>query len=734
MKKWLLAAACVGLFSIGTVNTSAKEMSLKGNTSEYNNIYIVGNWVFQLNKYEINGLDVSDAASKYTQVTGERPAYVYYIVGGTVYEFDQKGSSATKPLGTVEEVFKDSKIFAAGLNNIEYNDLVFEDVEPAINSAISQLNTGAKEHGFEKITYENNTATFYISDPGKGLADYKNQVMSLIKSMLDEKYGFQSVTFNNETVKADEFKNNEEAKITELAVKVLNKMAGTEGLKTLNYASVANKSADAEVVYKDADGVEYHVTYTLSFVYDFEEEKDKVLTSASETLNDKIQQDVKSENPKYGFSEVTYDSSNHTLTFDIYDTKAQLSAFADSGIIDLFKKNYSGATHIEWTAGTSSEEFDLKGNEEDAQIKKFAAEVLIALAGGDSDLTVGSVANKSATATVTYADGTEVTYTLKFNYNVEEAKDYLLDTYSEVLKDKITGKGFSDITYDSTSNTVVFTNSGFDISLKDFATTGIVQLFQKWSDGATSVKYKVNDIETEYTETLSGDLDVMKLAARLLCRMAGKTEDECGDAKLAQTAIALKNGDVAGTSAVATFTFGDKELTYNLKFDYDLEKDTDETLTGYAEGLNEQGKLGDFKSVTYANKTLTYTFTNENESKKLTDYAGKEDIIEMFEQFIVGASEFEWTVGDVTKKYTVTVEEGEVKIKSTGETSAEMTTKALAAEILLAMSQNGSSQQAKDLTYKSVAGKEAKAKVTYKIGHVTETIEYILTFVEETAE
>ena len=61
MKKLLKTAACLGLGLFSLTTVSAKEMNLTdGSVLENNNVYIVGNWVFQLNKYGIKNINIED--------------------------------------------------------------------------------------------------------------------------------------------------------------------------------------------------------------------------------------------------------------------------------------------------------------------------------------------------------------------------------------------------------------------------------------------------------------------------------------------------------------------------------------------------------------------------------------------------------------------------------------------------------------------------------------------------
>ena len=268
-KKILISAACLGLSLFGLSNVSAKEVSLTGDTVTGNNIYIVGSWVFQLNSYGINGKDIADASGQYAARTGKKDVPVYYIVGGSVVEYDSKGASATpKQLGTVAEVFPGSKINASGLNGEEYDDEYFKKVEPEIIKEVDELNKNAEDNGFYSVTYENGTLTFNIKDSSKSLAEYgsKSDIVTFVKKIVSEEYGFEKIKYTLDTEKTktkDELKTStSDAEIKKLAKEVLEYLAkqNDPDYKTLNYASVANQEISATVTYKDENQNEYNVT------------------------------------------------------------------------------------------------------------------------------------------------------------------------------------------------------------------------------------------------------------------------------------------------------------------------------------------------------------------------------------------------------------------------------------------------------------------------------------------
>ena len=154
MKKLLLLVTSFSIFMLGLVTVDAKNINIAydaNNLATQNNIYIVGNWVFQLNKYAINGYDLGYASTKYALRTeGEAAKYVpiYTLANGNVYIVDEHGlASGIKYVGTIEEIFPGGVINATGLNETEFND---EDdfeltvIEPKIKESVQKLKTTEK--------------------------------------------------------------------------------------------------------------------------------------------------------------------------------------------------------------------------------------------------------------------------------------------------------------------------------------------------------------------------------------------------------------------------------------------------------------------------------------------------------------------------------------------------------------------------------------------------------------
>ncbi len=735
-KKLLISAACLGLSLFGLSNVSAKEVSLAtGETATGNNIYIVGSWVFQLNSYGINGKDIAYASGQYAARTGKKDTPVYYIVGGSVLEYDSKGASAVpKQLGTVAEVFPGSKINASGLNGEEYDDEYFKKVEPEIIKEVDKLNENADTDGFYSVTYENGTLTFNIKDSSKSLAEYgsKSSIVEFVKKIVSEEYGFEQIkyTLDTEITKTKENLKTDtsDAEIKKLAKEVLEYLAkqNDSEYKTLNYASVANQEISATVTYKDKNQEEYNVTYTLKFVYDFETEKDKALNSVAEKLNETVQEALKGTEKNYGFKGVTYEDGK--VTFDILDPSASLSTFAESDIVSLFKTNYSGATKIVYSMnGKEAKTITINKELDETEIKKYAGEVLKYMSEDDDaeakDLSVGSVANKSVTAIVTYVDGTEVTYTLSFTFDAETVKDDVLSEYATELSKKISQLGFKSVKYDPQTNAVLFEIS--DPSKKFIDNVSLVKeiagMFDKWSAGATEVIYWVNEDTTgDGTKVEFGGEEptsTTQLALQLLTAMAG---DEDLDTN-------MTIGAVAGTSAKADFYFvgQDKPNTYTVEFKYDAQESLYETLEGDVTGLKAfDAQLADsayFDNIIFENGKATFTVKKDKASSKFSEYGKMTEVLGMFDDAVEGATEIKWTVDDSstnTNTYTLGTENLE---KFNG--------KVIAKDLLSAMAGGDKAKNPTDITLQDVAGKKATAEITYKIGKTTKTVNLELEFV-----
>ncbi len=455
--------------------------------------------------------------------------------------------------------------------------------EENLQAAAETLNKTAKSYGFSSIVYEDQTLTFTIQDESALLASYaQSGILDMFEEYIagatkaEYTIGESKVTktFNTYPTQAEG---------VQFAKELLAKMAGKDASQaaSLKLIEVANKEVTVDVTY-NIGGEETVAHYTLKFVYDLEPAKDELLSDDAIALNEKVVED-----PKYGFDSVTYDKESKTVTFDIADDTAVLATFANSGIIDMFKTFVVGATKAEYTIGTGegatvTETFT--DSLTDDQIVGFAKKLLSKLAGVSeaeaANISLASVAGKKVTATFTYGSGDAIEtidYTLYFQYDLEDVKnDELTDAASELdkkVKEEQSQYGFSSVTWDEATGTATFTISDNDKTLKTFANSGIVDMFVKIAANATEASYTVNGVATSYKEDLKSmsSSEVIKFAARLLCRMAGKTFTEEGDSNdLVSVASALKTSDVAGKSAEATFTYvinGETQtMTYKLSF------------------------------------------------------------------------------------------------------------------------------------------------------------------------
>lgn len=754
--KLLAFSAMAGLMSLVTVN--AKEMTLTelGNEAlkyapNARFIFVVGKYAYTSTYDQFNTQDIMLASAD--SIDLNKNGNISGQVGNmTIYRIDRTYDKSNKPngwkagkneIGKGTEL-KDNKV---DIKYIDYHSLSSLDIDAHVLSAIEKLNeTGEDEDGFSSITYKDKTATFNISDPSKKLADYKNAALDAIKAFVSANNAV-SVTYNKKETKLTE--GTLDDVVTKLAAEVLRDMAGAKDssieTSSLNYASVANKSAQATVKYVDEDGNTVNVTYTLKFVYDFKKEKNEVLTDVASTLDSKIKENGNKE--KYGFNGVTY--SNEKLTFDVYDPSVNLATFADSGIVDLFKKNYIGATNVVLKMSGKTDKTIEIGNQDltDELVKKYAAEALLFMSGNDGDnleaenakdLTIKSVIGKTLTAEVTYADGKKVTYTLEFKFNADEVKDEILTEYAKELNEEqgFLNMGFKSVDFNSTNNNVTFNINNPDgqfYKKEDETNTkaieSIVEMFNSFAAGATEVTYTVNgsactDDQNNCKFTFDGNENdtknkVMQLALQLLLKMSEGGTDN-----------GLTVGSVVGSYADATFTYANGEtVKYHVVFNYDIQESIYESLDGYASGLQKiDSKNGQyFDSIVFDKETgkATFTYKSDKASSKFADYVNKSQVVDMFDVVTKYATEFSWTVGS---------ENGTCK-KSDSE---NCTATKLAKEVLNAMAKakasNGATSKSEaDLTLADVEGQEATATVTYKVGKETKTITVKLVFVQTSA-
>lgn len=466
----------------------------------------------------------------------------------------------------------------------------------------------------------------------------------------------------------------------------------------------------------------------------------ELVNDVTADVEDQLKKDAETLNNSattYGFNSITFE--NNTLTFDIANINKNLIDYKDSGIITMFKNIVSGKygfTSITYTGvgegaqPTTKTAEDLK-SAQDSEIQKLAADVLLGLATKDgaqaNTLTYLDVANKSTTAKVVYTDeyGThEVTYTLKFTYDIEEEKDKDLTSAASTLNEKAKQYGFKSISY--ADKTATFEISDTQKPLAEFAQSGILDMFKQYIAGATKIEYTIGE-KTVTIDTIDPNNGV-KYAAQLLCLMANNgNEESCKtDENLASEAIKLKLGDVAGKKATANFTYtiGSETQTipYTLGFKYDLEEEKNETLTHYAEGLEAKAQESGFSSIKYNPESHTATFTIKDGNKKLSEFAGKTDIINMFQAFVTDAENITWSAGSKKNQ--------EFKKDNIDQ---DATVIKLAAELLCAMAEKESVDTCNptDLKLSDVKDKTATATVSYKVGDVTGTQTYTLEFVTD---
>lgn len=700
-------------FFISIISVNAKEMSVSELGSEILSrnpnagyVYVIGRYAFTSSyatKFDIKDIMLA-AADSININLGEIENLEDYSENMTIYQIDRISQTEwelkTNVVGNGEAYNDEAKV---DVSFIDYEYIVSDtNINANIKEQVESLNGNASDYGFASITYDNYTATFNISDPSRNLIDYKESgILDVIKALVAPETGAKTIAWDGH--EASDITNLEEDDIIALAAEVLTRMIGKDA-KTLTYAEAANKSITATVTYTDENGYKYSVDYTLKFIYNFEEQKAVKLEELAGTLNTTVNQ---SGNEKYGFRGVEF--KDNTLTFDISNPDASLVDFKDSGIVDLFLANYAGATTVEYYFdGTLKDTFDLTTEELNAEaVISMAGTVLKAMVGED-ELILSSVAGKSATAIVTWADGTTTTYTLTFIYNFENVQDDLLVKDAQELNSEIAENdewGFRGLEYNPETNTATFEIKNPEANLAEFKDSTVVELFKKFIEGATSVTYYVNG-EASTPIDLTDDLDdeaIKGYAAEILTKMIAPE-------------INLTLGAVAGKTAYAVVTYANgEEITYYLSFVYNVEEVKDDTLFADAEKLNE--KLTDekygFKSIVYDKETNTATFTVATDKDEVLLSTFKDSgIVDMFKTIVKSVKSMSYNVDDT-----------DVPVTLEGLDDDDDAVIALAAELLQAMVGEG-----KDLKLANVVGKTATATVDYGYG---EPITYTLTFVQE---
>ena len=601
----------ISMASVFAKNVKVSDLltEVENRSSDVIDVYIIGEYAFTTN-HRLTSQDIMLAARSINVETegktNQDPAYQEMVMQHINREMNKDGTygdwNIVNPkIGTPDKkVTKDDELDIHFIDYEPFDDPT-KEVEPELVNDARTLNETAKNYGFNSIDYKNHTLTFDIQDLSKQLVGYANSgIVKMFTDVVNGKYGFEKITYTGikenepqstpieteEKTKTKNDLNNDDEKITTLAADVLLALAAKEnGNKlTLTYQDVANKSTTATVVYKNEDGIEITVVYTLSFVYNIETAKDTDLEAAAKKLDGENHNEA----IKYGFKEISYDKESRTATFEISDTNKSLSAFAESKIIDLFQEYIVGATKVVYTVGDKTETIQpidtSKGGE-------YAGNVLCLMVTGNKDcnqdegptkqeLTLGSVAGKEATATITYVIGDqtkEIIYTLKFAYNLNEEKNETLEHYATALNDNAKkGDLFSSIEYDPATRTATFTVKNKDKKLNEFpGKEDIIQMFQAFVKDASAIKWSAGDKKDQSVDLNSQTTNeaTVSLAANLLCAMAGKecsidSEEIPEDKKC--NPLDLKLEEVLGKEATATVTYKVGDVTgtetYTLKF------------------------------------------------------------------------------------------------------------------------------------------------------------------------
>ncbi len=448
------------------------------------------------------------------------------------------------------------------------------DVEPKINEAVNGLKQDAADNGFKEIKYENKTLTFEIDEDSLENTLYAyasgSDIISLFQAFLNSEAGAVSAKVAGIAEPFELSSNMSEHEIKVMAAVVLAKMAGNnltadqvDELKQMTYQDVAGKSITITVTYEGA--TEKEVEYTLAFTYDIKTYKDEAVESAVTDL-----QGTFKEHTEYGISDVTYEKEKETVTFKVSDPNVLLTKFEEdtTGIIAIFRSNLTDAVS-----------FKIKGLEEtipitevnDTNIKLWAAMALASMVDGVSadqanTLKLSDVVGKSATAEITYFDGTKVEYTVAFADDYEAEKDNAIYNAATEVNKTASTYGFTSIAYEKENNTLTFSIDQTQASTKklnEFATAEILKLFKENLKGAKSFKINGdNQEDTTIPENLS-DSNIKDFAIQVFTYMLKDSGEEVTKKKPSEWTLDLVKGKEA--SAIITFADG-TNATYTVKF------------------------------------------------------------------------------------------------------------------------------------------------------------------------
>ena len=679
MKKILLALVFFGTATLGLSNVNAELTNINDIDT---NTYIIGDRVYELNKYYLSVYDVVVATNEYTNNHNGAIAPIYYLGENGESKFlleitgvaDANGIIPTKTISDITTVYPDNKIDATAINNSLLEDYAKLEMEPKIIAAVDTLNKTAKDYGFSKITYDNKTVTFEINDLARELKDYKNS--GILSLAMDALTSATKVNYNLGTDKEVDLTVLSDEKIIGLAKEVLAYLA--EG-DELTYEAVANKSISATITYEN-EGKEYVETYTLEFVYDEEKVKEEIKTNfenAVATLDETA--------TDYGFGSIT--SNGNKVTFEIADLTRELKDYQASGIVSLALNALESATKVNYNLGTDKEVDLTVLNDE--KIIALAKEVLAYLAEGE-DLTYEAVANKSISATVTYEKaGITVTetYTLEFIYSEENVKEEITNTVVNAvstINGNATNYGFSNITLKD--NVLTFNISDGTKELKDYANSGVLTVLTNMLEYATKANYNLGT-EKEVDLTVLSDEKIINLAKEVLAYLAEGKD-------LVYSSVYGKDIDVTVTYEKAGVTFTE---TYTVKFVEDVIAAKDTVLSQVALDLSTTASNFGFEEVKYDAVGKKATFVIANPGAPLSAYQDS-GIINLFMANIDGAEKISYEVN------------GEPRTVYTEDLISDTAIIQLASELLLSKLEEG-----EDLTLGAVAGEEIVADLTYMI-------------------
>ncbi len=671
MKKVLLGLTVLSatVFGLSTTNAAVLNLEDINTTGTTTNAYIVGNRVYDLNTYVLTVRDITEASAEYAVSNGGAVAPVYYLYdsndGLKMVEIVGKYDESIDNIPTEEVDVNTKYVNGRILGVTRLNDEVLteeQSIENEVIAAVENLNATATNYGFKSITYNSGVVTFDIEDPERELKEYAQSgiVDLFINAMKDG----SSVTYTlgDRTITKD-LASLTTSDVMMLAKEILVYLSNDGDLKL---GSVAGKDVSATVTFVDGSTE----TYTVKFAMDYIAMKDQAISNSVATLNTTAKD--------YGFESISYNTENKTVSFVIANPDRDLKDYAQSGIVDLFMQYIDGAKTVTYNLGGTTKTIDAT-NLTSSQVVSLAKEILVYLSS-DGNLKLGSVAGKNISAEVTYMDNSTATYKVEFAKSYVLEKDEKLAEVATTLNATANDYGFESVSYNAENKTVSFSVANPDRELKEYAQSGIVQLFMQYVDGAKTITYNLGGTTKTIDATTLNNSQVVSLAKEILVYLSNDGE--------------LKLGSVIGKNISADVVYNDNTTaTYTVAFtgSYVLEKD--EKLTEVATTLNATANDYGFDSVSYNAENKTVSFVIANPDRDLKDYA-QSGIVELFMQYVEGAKTVTYNLGGTTKT-----------VDATNLTSNQVVS--LAKEILVYLSNDG------NLKLGSVAGKNISAEVTY---------------------